>query len=169
MNHEQFNKINGYLEGLSNLITFLGGCYGHEYRFIEIEQPIERAVEHYNNNSNLKNHRDIKYVGLSEVEDWKDEIFNITASWFFSLFRLQDIGVNLKYPDKDEEMPAELDKESNKVSNELIRLLEEFFEGTDMKTYKLKTEIEWKDEFDWEQIYFSIDNKVFILDLYQWG
>ncbi|MCL6660081.1 hypothetical protein [Paenibacillus amylolyticus] len=27
----------------------------------------------------------------------------------------------------------------------------------------------WKDEFDWEQIYFSLGNEVFILDLYQWG
>ncbi|MCL6604576.1 MAG: hypothetical protein K6T94_17060 [Paenibacillus sp.] len=169
MKPEQFNKINGYLEGLSNLITFFGVCYGHEYRFVEIEQPIERAVGHYNTNSNLTNHKDIKYIGLRELEYWKDELFNITANWFFSLFRLQNIGVSVRYPDSDEEVPAELDRESNNVCNGLIRLLEEFFEGLNVKSYILVTEAEWKDEFDWEQIYFSIDNKVYILDLYQWG
>lgn len=40
--------------------------------------------------------------------DWKDEIFNITARWFFSLFRLQNFGVSVKYPDTDGETPAEL-------------------------------------------------------------
>ncbi|WP_339303448.1 hypothetical protein [Paenibacillus sp. FSL R5-0519] len=169
MNHELFNKINGYLEGVSNLITHFGGCYGHEYQFIKIDSPIERAIELHNTNSNLKDHKDIKYVGLSELDDWKDEIFNITARWFFSLFRLQNFGVSVKYPDTEGETPAELDKESNNVSNKLIKLLEEFFEGSNVKAYRLVTEIEWKDEFDWEQIYFSLDDEVFILDLYQWG
>ncbi|OMF16581.1 hypothetical protein BK131_00855 [Paenibacillus amylolyticus] len=53
MNHELFNKINGYLEGVSNLITHFGGCYGHEYQFIKIDSPIERAIELHNTNSNL--------------------------------------------------------------------------------------------------------------------
>ncbi|WP_340016215.1 hypothetical protein [Paenibacillus sp. FSL K6-1318] len=55
------------------------------------------------------------------------------------------------------------------MSNKLIKLLEEFFEGSNVKTHRLVTEIEWKDEFDWEQIYFAIGDDVFILDLYQWG
>ncbi|MHA7966724.1 hypothetical protein ACX93W_21670 [Paenibacillus sp. CAU 1782] len=79
MNQQLFHTVNGYLEGVSNVITFFGGCYGHQYQFIHINQPIDRAIEVYNTNSNLKNHKDIKYVGLKEVDNWKDEMFNITA------------------------------------------------------------------------------------------
>lgn len=46
MNIELFNKINGYLEGLSKINTYFGGCYGHEYLFSEIDQPIDKAVIH---------------------------------------------------------------------------------------------------------------------------
>lgn len=86
MNHELFNKINGYLEGVSNLITHFGGCYGHEYQFIKIDSPIERAIELHNSNSNLKNHKDIKYVGLSEVDgrDWMERWVWLGTDLFFA-------------------------------------------------------------------------------------
>lgn len=167
---EQFAKINGYLEGLSNLITFFGVCYEHKYCFVEIDQPIEYAVQYYNTASNISNRSDIKYIGFREVENWKDELFNITAEWFFSLFRMQNIGVSVSYPsDYSINVNAELDKDSNAVSTRLIELIEAFFDDRTVKAYIMLTECKWKDEFDWEQIYFSTGSNVYVLDLYQRG
>ncbi|WP_339785320.1 hypothetical protein NSQ38_28130 [Paenibacillus sp. FSL R7-0313] len=61
-------KLMDILEGVSNLITHFGGCYGHEYQFIKIDSPLERAIELHNTNSNLKDHKDVKYVGLRGLD-----------------------------------------------------------------------------------------------------
>lgn len=101
MNSELFHKITGYLEGLSKMNTYFGGCYGHEYLFSELDQPIERAVIHYNKTSNLSTHRDIKYLPLKSVDDWKETLFERSANWFFSLYRKQNFQVNVAYFDNE--------------------------------------------------------------------
>ncbi|MWC29765.1 hypothetical protein [Paenibacillus sp. MMS18-CY102] len=65
--------------------------------------------------------------------------------------------------------PAEYDKETNRVSNQLIEWLEAFIGDREATVYRMVTEIDEKNEFDWEQLYFEIENKVYVLDFYQWG
>ncbi|MFP4977500.1 hypothetical protein ACE6ED_18995 [Paenibacillus sp. CN-4] len=173
MNTELFNRINGYLEGLSRINTYFGGCYGHEYLFSVVDQPIERAVIHYNKTSNLSTHQDIKYLPLISVEDWKKTLFELSADWFFLFYRMQNFQVKVAYFDDQgnqlPEEPAEYDRRSNSVSNRIIELIEQFIEDKDVKVFRLSTEVAEKDEFDWEQLYFVINNKVFVLEFYQWG
>ncbi|WP_127534383.1 hypothetical protein [Paenibacillus kobensis] len=173
MNSDLFNKINGYLEGLSTINTYFGNCYGHKYIFAEIVQPIEQAVTYYNKTGNLSRHHDIKYLPLVVVDDWKDSLFQRSADWFFSLYRMQNFQVEIGYHDGEGNelplQPAEYDKSMNFVSNKLIELLEQFFEGRDVEVFLMNTHVEEKDEFDWEQFYFTVDNRVFVLEFYQWG
>lgn len=173
MNTELYHKINGYLEGLSQMSTHFGNCYGHEYLFSEIDQPIDKAVKHYNETSNLGRHNDIKYLPLLALDNWKDTLFKLTADWFFFAYRMNNLQVKIAYADDDgnflPEEAAEFDKGSNKVSNRLIELIEQFIGGREVQVFRMITECEEKNEFDWEQLYFVIDNKAFVMDFYQWG
>lgn len=175
MDYKLLHKISGYLDGLGTINTHFGACFGHEYVFCESESglPLEQIVIQYNKSSNLKNHDDIKFLPLSLIADWKETLFEVSAYWFFSLYRMQNFQVRVAYfDDNGEELPeisAEFDKRSNSVSTKLIDLIDQFFDGRELNVYRLETEIEEKNEFDWEQFYFVIDGKVFILEFYQWG
>lgn len=126
-----------------------------------------------NKTSNLSTHRDIKYLPLIALDDWKEALFELSADWFFSLYRMQNFQVKVAYFDDEgnelPEEPAEYDRSSNSVSNRLIELIEQFIEDKDVKVFRMSTEIDEKHEFDWEQLYFVINNKVFVLEFYQWG
>jgi hypothetical protein len=173
LNTEISYKINGYLEGLSNLNTYFGGCYGNKYLFSKINQPIENAVNDYNKTSSLHYHLDVKFLPLRALDDWKETLFQIRADWFFSLYRMQDFQVKVAYFDDEEnelpEEPAEFDKGFNTVSNRLIELLEQFIGNSSVKVFRLNTEVDEKNEFDWEQLYFVINDEVYVLEFYQWG
>ncbi|WP_336774753.1 hypothetical protein [Paenibacillus sp. MMO-58] len=175
MDNKHLNKISGYLEGLSTINTHFGTCHGHEYKFCEFKGglPLEQIVIQYNKGSNLKNHDDINYLPLRQVEDWKETLFEVSAYWFFSLYRMQNFQVRVAYFDENgQELPeiaAEFDKRTNRVSNKLIDLIDQFIDGKEVKVYRMETEVEEKHEFDWEQIYFVIYGRVFVLEFYQWG
>ncbi|MGO4548925.1 hypothetical protein AB4Z29_29465 [Paenibacillus sp. 2TAB23] len=175
MDYKIFNKISGYLEGLGTINTHFGTSYGHEYVFCELEigVPLMQIVIEYNKTSNLKNHDDVIFLPLRDVEDWKETLFEVSAYWFFSLYRMQNFQVLVAYYDDDgqelPEIPAEFDKGSNSVSNKLIDLIDQLIDGKELKVYRLETEVEERNEFDWEQFYFVFDGKVFILEFYQWG
>jgi hypothetical protein len=173
MNTEILYKINGYLEGLSNLNTYFGACYGHEYLFTKIDQPIENAVAYYNKTSSLAYYGDIKFLPLISLDDWKETLFRISADWFFSLYRMQDFQVKVAYFDDEgnelPEEPAEYDRSSNTVSNRLIELIEQLIGNSSVKVFRMNTEVVEKNEFDWEQLYFVINEEVYVLDFYQWG
>ncbi|EFM08466.1 conserved hypothetical protein [Paenibacillus curdlanolyticus YK9] len=173
MNTQIFNKINGYLEGLSNINSHFGNCYGHQYQFCEVDLPIEEAVRHYNKTSHLAHHDDINYLPLAKLENWQESLFKISADWFFFVYRLQNFEVKFSYFDDQGELtpeiPAEYDKDSNRVSNKLIEWLEAFIGDREATVYRMVTEIDDKYEFDWEQLYFEIDHKVFVQEFYQWG
>ncbi|MFC3803878.1 hypothetical protein [Cohnella sp. GCM10012308] len=175
MDYKILIKMSGYLDALSTINSYFGAGHGHKYMISEFEDdlPLEQIVVQYNKCSNLKNHDDIKFLPLRALPDWKGSLFEVSAYWFFSLYRIQNFQVHVSYYDDNgkalPEQPAEFDKKSNSVSNKLIDLLSQFFDGKELIVYRLKSEVEAKNELDWEQFYFVTEGKVFILAFYQWG
>jgi hypothetical protein len=169
VNKELYTKITGYLEGIANINSFYGICYGHEYQFVEYEYSVEinECVESFLNNSAVPSHK-IVINGLERLTDWKGEIFDSCSEWFFSLLRIQNFGVMIE-DENGKVIQAEKDRDSNFVINTLLQLLDEFFCGTDIIVYKLLTEPNYIDEFAWEQFFFDCGKKVYVLNFYQWG
>ncbi|GAE88624.1 hypothetical protein JCM21531_2080 [Acetivibrio straminisolvens JCM 21531] len=105
---------------------------------------------------------------MRELDDWKSELFESCSHWFFNVFSMRNFEVSIQDEDGNP-MPAQKHRESNKVFNGLLKLLEEFFEGENIEVYKLMTEPAWMDEFAWEQFFFRCGNKVYVLSFYQEG
>ncbi|PWW00947.1 hypothetical protein DFQ01_11194 [Paenibacillus cellulosilyticus] len=168
--NSELSKINGYLEALSNLSTFLGNCYGHQYKLVELNVNITEAVQEFNKNSDLSNHKYVEILGLKELNSWEDSLFAVCTHWFFSMFKMRDIDLGEIYYTDGQVVSMEDDKEHNRVSNQLITMLNTLFIGAKPKVYQLITNpSKGEDEFEWEQIYFDVGAKVFVLDFYQWG
>ncbi|MCM3270316.1 hypothetical protein [Paenibacillus elgii] len=150
-------KINGYLEALSNINTFLGNCYGHQYKFVELNVNINEAVREFNKNSNLSNHRYVEIIGLEELESWEDSLFAVCTIWFFSMFKMRNIVLGEIHYTDGKVVPIENDKEYNRVSNQLIAMLKALFLGSNLRVYQLTTNPP------------KGEDEVFVLDFYQWG
>lgn len=169
MKTDIYNRIIGYLDGISSIVSFYGVCYSHFYEFREYDNVIDisECVDTFYNSSLIKRH-ETKIIGLKELGDWKSELFKSCSDWFFSLFSMQKFEVTLQ-DDDGNKMPAQKHRESNYVFNGLLKLLEEFFKNENIKVYKLLTEPNWVDEFAWEQFFFQSGSKVYVLHFYQQG
>lgn len=163
-------KINGYLEALSNMNTFLGNCYGHQYSIVELNVNINDAVRQFNLNSNLSHHNSVEIIDLEEMELWEDRLFTICTHWFFSIYKMRNIFLGEVCYTDGKVVSMENDKEYNKVSQQLITLIRDLISGSNVKVYKLSTNpAQCDDEFEWEQVYFDVGSRVYVLDFYQWG
>ncbi|HHV28515.1 hypothetical protein [Acetivibrio mesophilus] len=169
MRVEVYNRIQGYLDGLTNIISFYGVLYSHTYKFIEYDNVnnIDECAERFFKESPINKHG-TSVVGMRELDDWKSELFESCSDWFFSIFSMRNFEVSIQEEDGNT-MPAQKHRESNGVFNGLLKLLEEFFGDEDLKVYKLMTEPAWIDEFAWEQFFFQCGNKVYVLSFYQQG
>jgi len=93
----EISKINGYLEALANINTFLGNCYGHQYRLVELNVSISEAVRQFNKNSNLSTHKYVEIIGLEELESWEESLFDLCTYWFFSMLKMRNIVLGENY------------------------------------------------------------------------
>lgn len=169
MKKEIMERIKGYLEGISKLISFYEVCYTQFYEFSEYkyETDINECVSAFWANSYLKTHEP-KLLGLVKIDDWQSAVFNTCSNWFFNFFNMRIYNVTCIDEDGNE-MPAEKNKETNIVVSDFIKLLESYFEGIDIKAYKLLTEPNYEDEFTWEQFFFDCNGIVYVLHFYQSG
>ncbi|GAA4864046.1 hypothetical protein GCM10023310_49500 [Paenibacillus vulneris] len=131
----EISKINGYLEALANINTFLGSCYGHQYRLVELNVSISEAVRQFNKNSNLSTHKYVEIIGLEELESWEESLFDLCTYWFFSMLKMRNIVLGENYYTDGKVVPLENNKEYNTVSTQLITMLKAFI-GSNLKVYQ---------------------------------
>ncbi|WP_218033939.1 hypothetical protein, partial [Paenibacillus koleovorans] len=94
----------------------------------------------------------------------------ICTYWFFSMFHMSNFTLGETQYSDGKVVSMENDKEYNRVSEQLITMLKNLLLGSEIRVYKLITNPpKGEDEFEWEQIYFDVGSKVFVLDFYQWG
>jgi len=169
MKVEVYNRTVGYLDALTNIISFYGVLYSYTYKFIEYDNvsSLDECAERFFNESPISKHG-TRFDSLRELDDWRSDLFESCSHWFFNVFSMRNFEVSIQDEDGNT-MPAQKHRESNRVFNGLLELLEKFFEGENVEVYKLITEPAWVDEFAWEQFFFKCGNKVYVLSFYQEG
>jgi hypothetical protein len=166
MKSDILHQIKGYLSGISNMNTFLGVCYGHEYGFFEVDGSLEKATMEYLANSNIGN--DYEVIGHNLISNWQDELFPKCNNWFFGMIHMRNYSVQTVNKQGNSDY-AENNKDYNYVTTGFLKLLNDFFEGQELQVFELKLDPEYEDEFAWNQYFFVCKNKVYVLYFYQWG
>jgi hypothetical protein len=169
MKAELFSGIVGYLEGISNIVSFYGVCYAHSYKFIRYDNvnDINECVEKFLDESPIKEHG-VRIDSIWKLDDWKNDLFENCCDWFFRVFSMRNFEVSIE-DEYGNTMPAQKNKKCNRVFLGLLNRLEEFFGNDELKVYKLFLDPAWVDEFAWEQYFFQSGNEIYVLSLFQEG
>jgi len=97
MKVEVYNRIVGYLDALTNIISFYGVLYSYTYKFIEYDNvsSLDECAERFFNESPISKHG-TRFDSLRELDDWRSDCLSraVIGSLMYSACAI------LRYPSR---------------------------------------------------------------------